>query len=180
MSGQRKGGIQSTLDYTLMSAAFKVRDFIRPRDLLLQEAGITEGDTVLDFGCGPGCYILPLVKLVGDSGKVYALDINTMAIRSVQKKVDKYSLRNVSTIASGCETGLPVSCVDVVLLYDILHELENPEQVLAELHRVMKPDGTLSVADHHLGQIELISRVTRGKLFKLAGTGSRTTGFSRC
>ncbi len=179
MSGQSKGRIQSSLHYNLMSAAFKLRDFIRPRNLLLQEAGIMEGYTVLDFGCGPGCYILPLVKLVGDSGKVYALDINTMAIRSVQKRIDKYSLRNVSTIASGCETGLPGSCVDVVLLYDVLHELENSEQVLAELHRVMKPDGSLSVADHHLGQIDLISRVTRGKLFKLAGTGIRTTGFSK-
>lgn len=179
MSGQRKSGTQSSLDYSVMSAAFKVRDVIRPRNMLLQEAGIREGNTVLDYGCGPGSYILPLVKMVGVSGKVYALDINTMAIRSVQKKIEKYCLRNVSTIVSGCETGLPDSCVDVVLLHDILHELENLEPVLSELHRVLRPDGALSVSDHHLGQIDLISRVTRGKLFKLTDTGTRTTVFSK-
>ena len=60
------------------------------------------------------------------------------------------------SILSDCDTGLPPASIDVVLLYDILHELENRTEVLKELHRVLKPEGILSVSDHHLEEDEII------------------------
>ena len=62
----------SGLGFKLMSLMFKVRDMIRPRSDVLKEAGMEHGFAVLDFGCGPGGYIAPLVELVGPSGKIYA------------------------------------------------------------------------------------------------------------
>jgi len=41
---------------------------------LLERIGISKGQTVLDFGCGYGIYTIPVAKIVGKQGRVYALD----------------------------------------------------------------------------------------------------------
>jgi ubiquinone/menaquinone biosynthesis C-methylase UbiE len=177
MSRPAEARRQSSLDFRLMSLTYKVRDAIRPRLNILEEAGIKPGFHVLDYGCGPGSYVVPLVGLVGASGMVYALDINPLAVRAVQKIAAKKHLSNVRPILSGCETGLPADNLDAVLLYDILHDLQNPGEVLTELHRVLKPGGLLSVSDHHLTQNDIVSRVTGGGLFALDRRGKSTCSF---
>src|SRR4030042_5857073 len=110
---------QSNLDFRLMSLTYKFRDFRLPRMNILKEAGIETGFHVLDYGCGPGGYIVPLVKLVGDSGKIYALDMHPLAIDAVQKLASKKGITNVQTILTDCRTGLSPNSIDVVLLHDI-------------------------------------------------------------
>jgi ubiquinone/menaquinone biosynthesis C-methylase UbiE len=144
---------------------------------ILKEVGIKPGFRVLDYGCGPGSYIIPLAELVGESGKVYALDIHPLAIRKVQDIASKKQLTNVKTILSDCKTGLPDNSLDVVLLYDIFHHLSEPDLILKELRRVLKLDGVLSFSDHHMKENEIISRVTNSGLFKLARKGQRTYTF---
>ncbi len=169
----------SSLHFKMMTFIFKLRDFFSPRRNILKEVGIKPGDHVLDYGCGPGSYILPTAKLVGKSGKIYALDINPLAARAVQKISSKKGLTNVETITSDCRTGLPDDSIDVVLLYDILHELSDPNSVLKELHRVLKPGGTLSLSDHHMNEDEIISKMTRSGLFKLQKKGEKTYNFQK-
>jgi ubiquinone/menaquinone biosynthesis C-methylase UbiE len=169
---------QSDLDFRLMALSYKVRDFLRPRQDLLEEVGIKTCSQVLDYGCGPGSYVGPVIKLIGDIGTLYALDVHPLAIKTVQRLASQKKLSNIRVIMSDCATGLPPASIDVVLLYDILHDLENRAEVLAELHRVLKPEGVLSVTDHHLQEDEIISRVTQGGLFKLKSKGSKTLGFA--
>jgi ubiquinone/menaquinone biosynthesis C-methylase UbiE len=146
---------------------------------ILKEVGIKTGFHVLDYGCGPGSYIMPLAKLVGESGKIYALDVHSLAIRAVESIAARKRLANVQTILSDCQTGLQTSSVDVVLLYDILHDLIDANGVLKELYRVLKPKGILSVSDHHIKQDEIISKVTSVGLFRLSTKGRRTQSFSK-
>ena len=170
---------QSNLDFRVMSLTYKFRDFLQPRMNILKEVGIKAGFRVLDYGCGPGSYIVALAKLVGKSGKIYALDVHPLAIQAVQRLALKNGLPNVQTILSDCETGLPPNSVDVVLLYDILHDLDDPNGVLEELHRVLRIEGILSVSDHHLKEEEIESRITSGGLYKLSAKGKRTCSFTR-
>jgi ubiquinone/menaquinone biosynthesis C-methylase UbiE len=176
---ETKAKSKSNLDFRLMSLTYKFRDFIRRRMNILKEVGIEAGFHVLDYGCGPGSYIAPLAKLAGKSGKIYALDVHPLAIQAVQRLALKKGLENIQTILSDCKTELPPSSVDVVLLYDILHDLDNAGGVLAELHRILKPKGILSLSDHHLKEEEIISRVTSAGLFKLSTKGQRTYRFLR-
>jgi ubiquinone/menaquinone biosynthesis C-methylase UbiE len=169
---------QSDLDFRLMSLSYKVRDFLRPRLDILEEAGIKTCFQVLDYGCGPGSYVLPVIRLIGDIGTLFALDVNPLAIKAVQRLASKKGMSNVRVILSDCATGLPTAGIDVALLYDILHDLENCAEVLAELHRILKPEGILSVSDHHLQEDEIISRVIQGGLFKLKSKGNKTLSFS--
>ncbi len=168
---------QPNLDFKLMSFCFKFRDFFLPRMHILKEVGIKRGFYVLDYGCGPGSYIGPLAELVGKTGKIYALDIHPLAIHRVQSIASKRQLKNVETICSDCQTGLPDNSVDVVLLYDTLHALSEPDRVLEELHRVLKPNGILSVSDHHMKESEIVSKVVRRRLFRLSRKAKRTYCF---
>lgn len=145
----------------------------------LAEAGVRTGDTVLDFGCGPGGFSLAAAGLVGKMGKVYALDIQPLAAETVMKKAEERGLGNIVTITSNCRTGLTDGSADVVLLYDIFHFFTEPDAVLAELHRVLKDGGRLSASDHHLKGERLVEGVTRSGLFRLEGKGRRTHTFSK-
>ncbi len=167
------------LDFGLLSLTYKFRDLRLPRVNILKEVGIKPGFQVLDYGCGPGSYIVPLAALVGVSGKIYALDVNPLAIQAVQKLASKNKLANIQTILSDSKTGLLPESLDVILLYDILHDLDKPDAVLAELHRVLRQKGILSVTDHHLKEDEIISRVTSRGLLKLSAKDKRTYSFSR-
>ena len=166
------------LDFKIMALTYKIRDFLLPRMKILEEVGIKPGFHVLDYGCGPGSYIIPLTELVGSSGKIYALDIHPLAIQRVRDIAAKNKLTNVDTIHSGCKTGLPNEIIDVILLYDILHNLGDSSRVLKELHRVLKPSGILSFNDHHMKEEnEIIARVTHGGLFRLSSKGERVYNF---
>jgi ubiquinone/menaquinone biosynthesis C-methylase UbiE len=169
--------VESNLGFRLMSLGFKFRDLRLPRKNILKEVGIKPGFHVLDYGCGPGSYIIPLAELVGESGKVYALDIHPLAIRKVQDIASKKQLANVKTILSDCKTGLHRNSLDAVLLYDAFHHLSNPDKVLKELHRVLKPDGILSFNDHHMKEREILAEVTNGGLFRPLRKGQRTYTF---
>ena len=167
----------SNFHFRFMSFGYKFRDFFLPRKNTLKEVGIKAGFHVLDYGCGPGGYIIAAVELAGRLGKVYALDIHPLAIQRVQNIVSKKKLTNVETICSDCKTGLPDNSVDVVLLYDTFHDLSDPYGVLEELHRVLKPNGILSFSDHHMKENEIVSKVTDGGLFRLSRKGKRTYSF---
>jgi ubiquinone/menaquinone biosynthesis C-methylase UbiE len=162
-----------------MALMFKIRDFLRPRRDIVQEIGLKEGFNVLDYGCGPGGYVPAVAELVGKSGRIYALDINPTAIEMVKKLAAKNGLSNVETILSDCDTRLPDGSIDVVLVYDVFHDLKKPDGVLEELHRVLKPDGILSFSDHHLDENDIVEKVMSGGLFKLSQKGKKTYSFTK-
>lgn len=170
---------KSNIGFKLMSLAFRLRDFLRPRMDLLKEAEIEPGFCVLDYGCGPGSYITPLAQLVGASGEIYALDIHPFAIKEVRKIAAQKAIKNLKTIESDCNTGLPDNSIDVVLLYDTFHGFSQPDDVLQELHRVLKPGTTLSFSDHHMNEQDILRKVMRRSLFKLLKKGKKTYSFSK-
>lgn len=173
------GKPEPNFHYKLMALFFKFRDFFLPRMNILKEVGIEPGFHVLDYGCGPGSYIVPLAELVGESGKIYALDIHPLAIQMVQDIAERKGLKNIETIHSDCATGLENGVIDVVLLYDTYHHLADPDGVLEELHRVLKPDSVLSLTDHHMKEDEILSQITRNNLFVLSRKGKKTYSFSK-
>jgi ubiquinone/menaquinone biosynthesis C-methylase UbiE len=169
----------SGLAFKFMSLGFKFRDFFRPRKNVLKEVGINTGFHVLDYGCGPGSYLTAVSAMVGKTGKIYALDAHPLAVKTVQGIVSRKHIKNLETILSDCKTGLPDNSLDIILLYDTLHNLENLDCVLEELGRTLKPNGILSVSDHHLKEVELVSKVTDKGLFKLLSKGEKTYSFTK-
>ncbi|MBN1862981.1 MAG: methyltransferase domain-containing protein [Dehalococcoidales bacterium] len=169
----------SDANFRLMALGFKFRDRSLQRRKVLEEVDIKPGSYILDYGCGPGSYSLAAAEMVGKSGKVYALDIHPLAIEMVRDKASRKGLANLVAIHSDCATGLPDESIDVAFLYDIFHELSSPDKILAELHRVLRPDGVLSVNDHHLAEPEILAGVTGTGLFRLLGKGKWVYNFTK-
>jgi len=71
----------SDMHFRLMTFAFSLRDMFLPRKKILGEVAIERGLQVLDYGCGPGGYSIAAAKIVGETGMVYALDIQPLAVR---------------------------------------------------------------------------------------------------
>ena len=165
--------------FALLCAVFAVRDALRPRGVILQEVPVGEGMTVLDFGCGPGGYVVPLSRRVGAAGTVHALDANPLAVRRVERLAQRNGLGNVKGILSDGPAPLPAGTLDAVLIYDVFHMLPDPQAVLREMHRLLKPAGFVSFSDHHMRQEKIVADMTAGGWFVLSGKGRYTYTFGR-
>jgi ubiquinone/menaquinone biosynthesis C-methylase UbiE len=136
---------------------------------LLKDAGIKAGQVVLDFGCGSGAYTIPAARIVGDKGKVYALDKDSEVLNKLMQRVQSAGLNNIERMnAHGeLEIGLADGSVDVVILFDVLHSYyfprpEDRRKLLDEVHRICKAEALVLVYPKHMesaakGEIEKAS-----------------------
>jgi len=139
----------------------------------LNAAGLMPGQKVLEVGCGPGFFTAPAARIVGQTGSVHALDINRLAIEKVQQKIEEEGVTNVKTIlADAAQTGLPDQSFDLVLLFGFAHSAGNVENILTELHRILKPAGTLSTEGRLWPTSDLFQPVKRqGRIFQFRKVG---------
>lgn len=165
--------------FRVMSQAMKIRNLSMPPAGMLAEVEIKPGFKVLDFGCGPAYFVPLLANAVGETGQVYALDIQPLAKQAVEKMAARKRLANVTGICSDCATGLADGCLDMVLLYDVFHQLGEPGRVLAEIYRILKPDGVLSFSDHHMKEDAIVAGVSDGGIFRLWLRGDLTYEFQK-
>ena len=114
---------------------------------ILEGAGIRPGQEVLEIGCGTGFFTVPAAELVGDGGHVYAMDLHPLAIEEVTRKIHDARLANVRLIrADATEAGLASGWVDLVLLFGVIPAPIIPlNRLLAEIHRLLRSEGTLAV-----------------------------------
>lgn len=122
---------------------------IRPGQLL-SEIGLKPGMSVADVGTGIG-YMLPfLSKRVGETGRVYAEDIEDDFLSMARQTAENQGLKNV-TFVKGTTTDpkLPESALDIILVLDSYHHFDYPEKMLAAIHKSLRPDGKLVIVEYY-------------------------------
>lgn len=130
---------------------WKLMDLIWNPSRHITKIPLKEGMVVVDYGCGPGRYTLPAARLVGPEGKVFAVDIQPLAIKTVKEKAAGWNLTNVEALlVDSYNTGIQDSTADMVLLIDTLHRVNNPHALFREIHRVLKQEGLLFMDPGHL------------------------------
>ena len=141
---------------------------------VLKAAGLEPGQKVLEVGCGPGFFTIPAARIVREKGSIYALDVNPLAVERVQQKIEKEGVTNVKTIlADAAQTGLPDQSFDLVFLFGFAHPIGNMENIWTELHRLLKPEGILSVEGQLRLPSELFHPVKRqGRIFQFRRVSS--------
>jgi len=150
----------NSIGFRIMSMYFRFRGYFSPPTKILERVGIQTGSAILDFGAGSGSYSIPAAQLVGPTGIVYAVDIHPLAIKEIRKKANTKRIKKIHVILTDCDTKLPDASIDFVLLFYVLHDFKNPDPILRELVRVIKPNGALGVIDHKFDKDKVVSTIS--------------------
>lgn len=119
---------------------------------LLETAGIRVGMKVADFGCGTlGHYVFPAARMVGNEGKVYAVDILKSVLGGIASRIKLEGAANVETIWGDLERiggiSLPDSSLDMGLLINNLFLSKQKGEMVKECVRMVKPGGIFVIVD---------------------------------
>lgn len=125
-------------------------------ETILREFGIKVGQKILDFGCGTGVYSVIASRIVGNTGKIYALDYDEDTLRELFDKIKTQNIKNIEIIKTSKKISIPLknNYIDVVLMYDVYHLIDKDDRIklLNELSRVLKDkSGFLSYYATHIG-----------------------------
>ena len=107
--------------------------------------------TVMELGCGSGAFTTFIARAVGDSGKVYAVDIQSAMIRQLERKLVKAENQDIKNVeirqASAYELPFTDGSIDLACLVTVLPEIPDRGRALREIKRVLKPGGILAVTE---------------------------------
>lgn len=118
-------------------------------EMALDAITVRPGMVVADVGAGTGYFTLRLARRVGPSGKVYATDIQPEMLSRLQDRLDAEHLTNVETVlGTQSDPKLPAGAIDLILMVDVYHELSQPQRMLDEIRKALKPDGRLVLIEY--------------------------------
>ncbi len=127
------------------------RKKVQPPAKLIERSGIKQGMKVLDLGCGSGAFTVDTARVVGENGKVYALDVEPKMLKQLEKKLAKpenQDIKNIETInKSAYELPFDDNFLDVVYMVTVLQEIPDKQRALKEVIRVLKPGGIFAVTE---------------------------------
>lgn len=161
--------IMSDIPFHVMTIIMKLVDsFWKYSDKNFENLDLKQGQTVIDYGCGPARYIKNASLAVGDTGKVIAVDIHPLAIKKVNKKVKKYKLLNVKAVlGDGYHIPIASDTADVIYALEVFHMIERPKEFLLELSRLLKLDGLIIIEDGHQSRSETIHKIKESKVLSI-------------
>jgi ubiquinone/menaquinone biosynthesis C-methylase UbiE len=149
--------------------------FLNPQKVLNQ-LEIQSPSKIAHFGCGHGYFTIPLAKMVGKEGQIFAIDILNEALGEVKEKATQEGIGNIETLRGNLEvpggSKLPDNSCDMVLLANILFQSNKKADIIKEARRVLKPGGKMMIIDWQPTGTTLTSdsgwRISQGEAERLA------------
>jgi ubiquinone/menaquinone biosynthesis C-methylase UbiE len=129
------------------------REIYHEREALARLVDAKPGMSVADIGAGSGFMTEIFAKMVGASGRVYAVDINPKMLEHVSQLAAKNGLKNIQTVLDNdTSTELKPDSVDLIFLCDTYHHFEYPKAMLASMYKALRPGGQVVLVEFHLVQ----------------------------
>ena len=129
----------------------RFRRRFQPPHRVIERSGIKSGMTVLDLGCGSGAFTTFIARVVGERGKVYAVDIQPAMLKQLERKLAKAENQDIKNIeleqASAYSLSFEDGSIDLVYMVTVLPEIPDRARALREVRRVLKPGGILAVTE---------------------------------
>jgi ubiquinone/menaquinone biosynthesis C-methylase UbiE len=126
-----------------------VRKLFHPPDRLLRPY-ILERDTVLDFGCGPGYFSLPMARIVGEGGTVIAVDVQEGMLDLLKMSAEQLDLTSRFLFQKCTDISLELeipAIVSFILAFHVMHETGDPSAIFSQMYRIMRQGGHLLIAE---------------------------------
>lgn len=119
---------------------------------VLGTIGLKKGDVFLDAGSGDGYMSLAASSIVGDEGKVYAVDVWEESMNILKKEIENKAINNIEPIIADISANIPIAdeSVDILYMGNVLHgfvENDEVEPVMNEIQRIIKPGGAFAIVE---------------------------------
>jgi len=109
---------------------------------------IKEGMTVLDLGCGPGYFTVDMAHMVGESGRVFAADLQEGMLQKLKNKLHETEIEKRITLHKCDEDKIGLSeKVDFVLAFYMVHEISHQKMFFEEIESILKPNGLAFIVE---------------------------------
>ena len=119
-------------------------------DEVIKALGIQPGETIADIGAGSGYFAFRFSRHVGESGRVYAVDVSSDMILFMNRRIRDLKLKNVVTVLSAPDDPLLMdNSVDRFFICNTWHHIENRSQYLALMKKMLRPGGQIIDIDYH-------------------------------
>jgi arsenite methyltransferase len=106
------------------------------------------GDQVADLGSGGGYFTFPMAEAVGESGRVYAVDVEESLLAYIAKEAEKRGLPQIETVLAPEDgLGLPDASVDLIFLSNVFHHLPDPTDYFRRARPILRSGGRIAVID---------------------------------
>jgi ubiquinone/menaquinone biosynthesis C-methylase UbiE len=148
------------------------RDAIEQPEKVMGAAGVKPGMIIGEIGAGNGYFTFWLAKGVGETGKVYANDIDKSALAAIERRRASESVTNIETVLGTVDDPrLPAGALDMVFMVNAFHDLERPVELLANLLPALKPGATVVVMDRDPAKVSDNARhfLTREQMEEIVG-----------
>ena len=153
--------------------------FTNPEQNILH-LSLKEGMRVADFGAGTGFYSRACSARVGNTGKVYAIEVQKELVKKLESDIKNWGISNIDCIWGDIEikggTKISDASIDVAILSNILFQVEDKLGLIDEVKRILKKGGKVLLVDWNdsfngMGPTKenLITENTAKELFKRRG-----------
>ncbi len=124
------------------------RDGTEQPEKVMEATGVKPGMIIGEVGAGRGYFTFWLSRGVGETGKVYANDIDRSALDSIERVASEEKVANIETVLGTVEDPrLPAGALDMVFMVNAFHDLARPAELLANLLPALKPGATVVIMD---------------------------------
>jgi ubiquinone/menaquinone biosynthesis C-methylase UbiE len=124
------------------------REIFAERDAIVDALALSTGYQIADIGAGTGFFTALFAEQVGESGRVYAVEISPKFLEHLRERFAAEESTPVRVIEGTRKSvELAPSSVDMVFICDVYHHFESPQDSLASLHSAIRPGGSLVLID---------------------------------
>jgi len=129
-------------------SAWMERDKWQKADDLIRQLNTKPGSNVADIGSHEGYLTVKLSSIVGNSGTVYAVDVEQSKLDKLKDHLFKRNITNVALIKGDYDNPkLPINSLDAVIILDTYHEMDDHDKILLHVKAALKPGGRLVLCE---------------------------------
>ena len=129
-------------------------------DQIIEAIALKHGQSIADIGSGGGYFSLRFAKMVGEEGRVYAVDIKPEFLEYVKNSAREEGLDNViPMLVSRDKLDLPEKGLDLIFMRNVTHHIPNRVEYFKSLKRFLKPNGRIAIIEYKKGKIFTFRRL---------------------
>jgi len=121
-------------------------------DKIIEAIVLKQRQTIADIGAGGGYFSLRFAEIVGEKGKVYAVDTNREFLEFVKNSAEEKDLNNIITVLTENKLDLPEESLDFIFMRNVTHHITNRVEYFKNLKRFLKTDGKVVIIEYKKGK----------------------------